>query len=385
MRRTKENIKYGLKSLNKRKILSIFLIMQITASVFIMCFVLTNYYDSKNVLQHINKYMNGKNIYTLYNIDTYNLVEEKGEKIAAKKYKKVYSDLRKEKVERILVSNAESIGDENGKELNTFKISPNFFEKYDIKIADFNRRIDKTFKLRHGNMYKVDEVPVYAGNFWRKKYGLNKMIKTDIGVNFKIVGFLESGQRITLPMQRKESTSIDDAILIPYYLDFEDNFMEYLESLQFIAKDKKEIQGVINALNQEKIVDYYFKNYKDQLRPIREDYINLYALHLSLGVILAVFSIISIIGMIIQVIEDSEYEYGVSMMCGARKSDIFVRLLTQIICMFILGIIVLYTCFGVTKASNNIMIGVSVLFGIVTIYSLKKINTGEIIKKIKSE
>ena len=383
MKRLKENIIYGLRALKKRKTQSLFLLIQISCSILLMCYVLANYYDSKNVLNHIDAYMDGKNIYTIRNLDTYDLREKKDEKIILDKYKKVYSKIIHSKVDKIIVDNTVAIGDESGCELNTLQVSPNFLKKYNIKISKKVKSIEDTFKMRHGTIYNRKEVPVYIGPELGKKYKINEIINTDVDVSFKVVGLLESGQSISLPMQEKESTSVDDMILIPFYLDLKENFVDYLEALQFVANDKEELREVADVLNEEKIIDFYFKNYNEQLQYIKKDYTNLYAIFLSIGIIISTFSIISIIGMIIQIIQDSEYEYGVSMMCGARRGDIFVRLATQIIFVFALGIVLLYLCFGVTKSSNSTISAVVSIIALVLIYGWRKIKVGEIISKIK--
>ncbi len=384
MKRLKENIIYGLRALKKRKTQSLFLLIQISCSILLMCYVLANYYDSKKVINHIDNYMGGKNIYTIRNLDTYDLAEEEDEKTVLEKYREVFSKIEKSHIEKILVSNTESFGGaEDEGELNTLKISPNFFEKYEIKISEKNESIDKTFKLRQGEIYNQKRVPVYIGSELGGKYGLNEIIKIDSNLSFKVVGVLKEKQSISLPMQEKESTSVDDMILIPFYLDLKENFVDYLEALQFVANDKEELREVADVLNEEKIIDFYFKNYNEQLQYIKKDYTNLYAIYLSIGVIISTFSIISIIGMIIQIIQDSEYEYGVSMMCGARRGDIFVRLATQIIFVFALGIVLLYLCFGVTKSSNSTISAVVSIIALVLIYGWRKIKVGEIISKIK--
>lgn len=386
MRRIKENIIYGLKSIKKRKTQSLFLLVQISCSILLMCYVLTNYYDSRNVVNSINKYMGRENIYSFYNLDTYNLAEEEDEKTVLEKYRKVFSKIKESDVEKILVSNTESFGGEEDEgEFNTLQISPNFFKKYEIKISKKIESTEKVFKLRQGEIYNQKKVPVYIGSELGGKYGLNEIIKIDSNLSFKVVGLLKEKQSISLPMQGKESTSVDDMILIPFYLDLKENFIQYLESLQFIANEKAELKEIIDILNKEKIADYYFKNYKDQLVYIQNDYINLYVVFLSIGVVFAAFSIISIIGMIMQIIKDSEYEYGVSMMCGARRVDIFIRLVTQIIFVFVVGTFLLYGFFGITKASNSILCGVLLMISLVLIYGWNKINIGEIINKIKKE
>ena len=90
-------------------------------------------------------------------------------------------------------------------------------------------------------------------------------------------------------------------------------------------------------------------------------------------------------GMIISISEEKEYEYGISMMCGATKNDIFVRLVLHEVIVFVVGMLIVYSIFGITIASNVVALFSLVCIIIICIFSYNITDVNKIIDAIKNK
>ena len=383
MRRFIVNAKYSLSNWKNKKMQNLFLLVQVVASLILLCFLITNYFQCKDVINKINYYMREGNIYSPHDLGDFWEIDEWGIMSSGKD---VINAVDKIDRKKILVSNELAFNDVEGNMLNTLQVNEDFFDLYDIKIDEEIESTNQIFTVKYGDVFKQQVIPVYLGSDYKKLYNLDDVIECS-SVKFKVAGFLKKRQTLVLPMQQKESISTNDIILIPFYLNVSDvsNVMSYVKGLQLVANDKSELKDFIVELNDSKIGDYYLKNYSSQLEVVKNDYMELFVLYGSMGIILTIFSIISIIGMIIQIMEDKEFEYGVSMMCGATKSDIFVRLVLNETLIFVVGMIIIYGIYGMTLASNLMLVFSLVCVGIMCILSFKAINPNRIVGKIKSK
>ncbi len=383
MRRFIVNAKYSLSNWKNKKMQNLFLLIQVVASLILLCFLITNYFQCKDVMKKINYYMREGNIYSPHNLGNFE-VEDTWDFMS--NGEGVISAVDKIDGKKILVSNELGFSDKTGNMLNTLQVNEEFFEMYDIKIDEEKESTNQIFKVKHGDIFKQQVVSVYLGSEYKKTYKLEDVLECD-SIKFKVAGFLKKGQTLVLPMQQKESISTDDIIIIPFYVDASDatSVASYVKGLQLVADDKSDLEDFVIELNDSEIGDFYLKNYSNQLKVVKNDYMELFVLYGSMGIILTIFSVISIVGMIIQVMEDNEFEYGVSMMCGATKSDIFVRLVLNEILIFVVGMIIIYAIYGMTLASNLMLLFSVVCVGILCILSFKAINPNRIVEKIKSK
>lgn len=385
MKKIMLNVKYSFTNWKIKPFESLFLLLQIVASLIIICYLLTNYYRYGDVLEKINFYMGEKNIYTFSDLGTDWCGDSSSENLL-QKYKTVLSSVEKSDVTTVLASTEILFTDRNNNELNSIQINDKFFEVYNIKIEKSLETIEKVFAIKEGDINKQKVVSVYLGSDYKEMYALGDIMKC-FGVDFKVVGFLDKDQTIVLPMQEKENISTNDMVLIPYYIDENDiECMQiYVEGLQFIVENKNAIAPIIKTINELRIKDYYLKNYQAQLKVVKSDYKELFTLFGGMGIIISLFSVVSILGMIISIVEDREYEFGVSLMCGATKNDIFVRLVLHEVFIFVVGVAIVYCIYGFTRASNCVLIISMICIMLICIFSYKKINVKKINDSIKSK
>lgn len=386
MQRFMTNAKYSFGTWRTKPIQSMFLLLQIISSLIIICFLLTNFFRYGDVIEKINCYMNGENIYTLSDLGTYWQKDETNSDKTLQKYKTIIYSIQESKVKTAFVSTEFLFTDDNDNALNSIQVNENFFDVYDIKVERSIESIEDVFRIRNGNISEQELVSVYLGSDYEKLFDLGDIIKCT-SVNLKISGFLGKNQTIVLPMQEKENISTNDMVIIPYYLDEndEDCLQAYIGGLQFIADSKEEMAGIIKVVNEQKINDYYLKNYHDQLKVVKKDYKELFTLFGSMGMIMTIFSGVSIMGMIISISEEKEYEYGISMMCGATKNDIFVRLVLHEVIVFVVGMLIVYSIFGITIASNVVALFSLVCIIIICIFSYNITDVNKIIDAIKNK
>ena len=165
-----------------------------------------------------------------------------------------------------------------------------------------------------------------AGVYFREDYDLGDHITDDFGQQYEIIGFMEKWETYAMPTQAKEPYSLDQTLAMPVFVDISDNggIMEYLYSCQFIIEEQQELKEIEDVNFELGLLDGYFVSYREQLEVARNDTREGMFLFGMFGVMLFLFSMVGMIGMLIQLFMEYEYEYGIHMLCGAKEKDIFI-------------------------------------------------------------
>ena len=375
------NVKYSLYTWKNHFFKSSFLLIQTVVGMFIISYVFTSFFQYLDVVKRINGYIANGNIYKIEEYD-YEVELSDDDLI---EYSKIFNEIKKNKVKKMIMSNTNSFA--NGEEeLPTLQVDDNFFDTYNVLLGMHSKSPKELFFLHSGDVYEQDIIPVYMGYKYKKKYHLGE--KVNLGdIKVRIEGFLKPNQSMVLPMQGPENISVDDYIFLPYYVDEKDvdDVKALIENFFFVTDDKKNLDSITDAFHKAKNNTYFYKNYKVQFEAVKRDYNEMLLQDGIVGAILIVFSIMSILGMVFNIVEENEYAYGVSMICGASKKDIYVRVLFHELLIFILAFLLSFFVFGTTKAILLVFVLVSILVVILCIYAFKIINVESIIKKIKGK
>ena len=229
-------------------------------------------------------------------------------------------------------------------------------------------------------------LPAIAGADFRHEYKKGDVIQGDSGEQYRIVGFLKKGSYYAVPTQSRNLESMDHALLMPVRVDLSDNvsIMEYLRYSQFAVKDRSELLGIEDMNRELHLMDSYFVSYRSQLQIVQNDILESMILLGGFGSVLFVFSILGICGMIIQLIHDYQYEYGVNLLCGAEIKDIFIRLVFQVSLLIVTGICMALLMAGNSPAFWSVFLMAVACLLMLYFYSWKKLNRENVIVCLRS-
>ena len=380
------NIKLSFEQWKFRKLQFIFLTVQIIFSFLLVCFIFQQFFSNRQLMSQMQKYMGKGDIYVLWNNN-----EPEWEQVLEKdkynrKFRELINKVRTTNVD-ILVLNNEYETSIKEKSTNLLYITPDFFDRYGITGDFSDREIHKLFCTQFVENVETEKIlPAIAGADFRHEYKKGDVIQGDSGEQYRIVGFLKKGSYYAVPTQSRNLESMDHALLMPVRVDLSDNvsIMEYLRYSQFAVKDRSELLGIEDMNRELHLMDSYFVSYRSQLQIVQNDILESMILFGGFGSVLFVFSILGICGMIIQLIRDYQYEYGVNLLCGAEIKDIFIRLVFQVSLLIVTGICMAFLMAGNSPAFWSVFLMAVACLLMLYFYSWKKLNRENVIVCLRS-
>lgn len=380
------NIKLSFEQWKFRKLQFIFLTVQIILSFLLVCFIFQQFFSNRQLMSQMQKYMGKGDIYVLWNNNEPEWEQELEKDKYNRKFRELINKVRTTNVD-ILVLNNEYETSIKEKSTNLLYITPDFFDRYGITGDFSDREIHKLFCTQFVENVETEKIlPAIAGADFRHEYKKGDVIQGDSGEQYRIVGFLKKGSYYAVPTQSRNLESMDHALLMPVRVDLSDNvsIMEYLRYSQFAVKDRSELLGIEDMNRELHLMDSYFVSYRSQLQIVQNDILESMILFGGFGSVLFVFSILGICGMIIQLIHDYQYEYGVNLLCGAEIKDIFIRLVFQVSLLIVTGICMAFLMAGNSPAFWSVFLVAAACLLMLYFYSWKKLNRENVIVCLRS-
>lgn len=387
MKQIIRNIKFSLEQWKFYKGQMLFLALQVVISFLLLCYMFHNFYTFQQLNRQIRNLMSGKEIFKLCdgNDESWNM--ELADSKHNDKFLKLLSSF--EAVEEdVLVINNSYCTYLNEEDIDIVEVTADFFEKYNLQGDYDSKEIREKFLVNYTTLEDEDNTikPVIAGAFFEKEYDLGDTITDEFGLKYQIIGFLKKGETYSMPTQSKDLLLLDKALVTPVYVNITDNdeIMEYMFSCLFITDDRQKLSIIEDTNYELRLLDSYFISYSNQLKIVEQDTKEGLLLFGSFGVLLFIFSIIGIVGMLIQFLEEYAYEYGVNMLCGADIYDIFIRLIFQITVCIWLGLGITLIVFGMGKAFINILELAAISLCFLYVYSFRKLKFHSILSSLRS-
>lgn len=381
-----KNIKLSFEQWKSKKGQMILLTLQIVASFLCIGFIFQQFYSYQILKNQIINCMGEKEIYKLRDMNDVSWDSQLSDQRYNEDFNILLNTVINSKTE-ILTVNTDYVTRFENKSINIIEVSPEFFSKYQLKGNYDQDEINDNFNINLLDDIKDVEVkPAVVGYYFSKKYKIGDIVSDNYGQSYKIMGFLKKGSVYAMPTQSKDLYEMDENIITPVYIDCSDNtsIMRYLFSCQFFVNERNELNDIENMNNQLKLMDTYFGSYTRQLSIIKNDVMEAIILYGSFGIILLIFSLIGITGMIIQIIQEYQYEYGVNMLCGATIYDIFFRISFQLSMIILAGIIISFIFFFGKKSLINVIGMAFVCIIFLNIYGWKKLKSETILQSLRS-
>lgn len=332
----KVGFKFWVSDLWQNKLENLFSFIQIAVSFLILCYVFSSFLEYREIQQKFAPFMKRENVYKLEDLTD----ERKYEATLNDKKASAYFETMVQLVDKIdetkVFIDSSHFSVFQKESIPVLNVSSNFFEIYDVKGTYHLKQITKIFEKKLTGKEKI--IPAVVGADYKKRYKIGDYLENDFGEKYKIYGFFHKGESYALPMESRELLKLDRQIVTPMSIVKDDNssYLSYLLSCQFFSKNASSIKNILEENSHYNYIDFGIKNYRTQLLKVKNSTIELIALFGTMAVILFLYSVIGILGNIIQHIEESKYEYGVNMLCGASFRDVFSRVMYHII--FLIGI-----------------------------------------------
>lgn len=327
------NIEFCLEQLRKNIFQFIFRCIQITISLSFIIIVSNYIVSYQQMTNQIDYLSSDGEVYYLKN-NSYISSSKFDDEQYNESFNKLIYAIENSGIEQVVCINSylTHIG---RKSVSLISVSSNFFERYNIK-GDFSKDdIEKYFvesKLTIDEWNKKEKYAI-VGYSYSKQYDVGDTIE-GLRCSYKIIGFLDENAYYSAPSQGHEIIALDDAIIVNVNVDNTYNYsmQDRVFYTQFIVQSQEDLLKLqeINNLNISMgLLDTYVQSYSLQMKNVRNSINEIIVLEGFLGVSLLIFSLISFVFVIIQLMEENEYEYAINMLCGAKKSDIYLRVIFE--------------------------------------------------------
>lgn len=379
----KRQLSFWLDDIWNHKAELLFNFIQIAISFCLLFFIVNEYLDYETSREMIDSLTEQQNIYTLKDMTddkkSEELINDASRNADFREMADFVDGLDCAKV-AVDSSGFAVIGNE---EVPVLAVSGQFFSVYDIAVSS-PEKVGSAFS--GSDPGTSDVLPAVVGNAYRKQYKEGDRIRTDTGETFEIAAFLDKGQGLILPMQGKELLSLDDYIITPIQPDRDDNLslMMYILSHQFFADDEDVVKAVADKSNSMGLLDLTIKDYTSQMTAVRQDIVDELVLIGSFTCILLFFAFVGIMGTVLHMIEEYQYEYAVNMICGACRGDIYWRIGMHVFFLLISAAVIPVVIGCANRASLLVLafalIGAALCFAYV-VMSIRKLSIIDIVRR----
>ena len=365
-----KNIKFAFEQMKTKKWEIVFKIVQISMALIVLAYLLQSFFAYNKLIDQLRKVMDESDIYVFRDQNSSGRLTDvfNNEKYTVPLGRLVDKIL--ERPDQFMIVGANESTDINHEKHRIYKVTENFFDKYEIRVESDSTEWKEKFGIHTNSLdsWETQTRPIIVGSNFKKSYDLGEEMEDDYGRTYRVVGFIEKNAVLALPMQSAEIKYLNDALFIPQNVDKQNNgsMVMFFFSCQFLGKEAKELEPIAKINRDEKILDISLCSYAEQMKKVRSDTLEKEVLFGTFGGILFLFSMIGIVCMLIQMVADYSFEYAVNLVCGAT--------LFQIV--FMMGIGVACTCLFLGPCAGTLCILGIAIFStcIIALYVHYKIN-----------
>lgn len=269
--------------------------------------------------------------------------------------------------------------EENQNQMNTLKVSNDFFTTFDLN-GDYDLNlIEKAFP-KFAN--SESEIPIILGRNFKKYYKKGDILYDTSQQPYRIYGFFNKGSYYIAPNRISSMEYLDNYFVIPKYNT--ENTEELIAAFEFfstyyITDNELQIYQIIDKSKELNLFALKSLSFEDECRNIQFKTREKIIFNSALLIILLIFALIGFIGNLIQFISDSSREFAIHLLCGASESHIILRVGMQIVLMIFLSNIAPFAIFGAGKATIITSISSLIIGAFILLYPIMKINLQSII------
>lgn len=273
------------------------------------------------------------------------------------------------------------------------------------------------YEFIEGNFEEFESVdngptPIILGNMYKDKYSIGDIIQTiapgENGDNekseLKVIGILADNSYINLGGLHLNQQYLNNAILIPFRESYmmkesEVDKVNLIQRVELFSYMKGGYIITKNHVSIDEIKDYLFgsglkfqlKDFNKFIEEYKKESYNTIKPVIYVSCILILFSILSVIIVMINAIAKERKEYGINIMMGATMKDIRNRILGEVIVLLTVSAVistVILSSFNIFRI--NILdlvltfvalIGILIIISIAITINLKKYSINDLVRR----
>ena len=268
--------------------------------------------------------------------------------------------------ESVFLTNNKSSDTET--QTSILSVDPKFLEVFYIS-CDVGRNFNSD-DYKSNNEY----IPILLGNDFSNQYKVNDILLS----KYKVVGILEKNSFFLTPGKTDEVRYLNNFLLAPLIID---------ESTSFSTLDSILTSGTITTTtnkilaeieNKAKEIGLYddltFISFFEQLNNIIENNVLQIFFISFIFFLILFFCTVCMIVSLINFINYHQREFSIHFLCGAKKEDIIIRLILQVVYPLILGNIVTFLIFNMSISFFVVLVFSFVILLTISLFPIIKLN-----------
>jgi len=268
--------------------------------------------------------------------------------------------------ESVFLTNNKSSDTET--QTSILSVDPKFLEVFYIS-CDVGRNFNSD-DYKSNNEY----IPILLGNDFSNQYKVNDILLS----KYKVVGILEKNSFFLTPGKTDEVRYLNNFLLAPLIID---------ESTSFSTLDSILTSGTITTTtnkilaeieNKAKEIGLYddltFISFFEQLNNIIENNVLQIFFISFIFFLILFFCTVCMIVSLINFINYHQREFSIHFLCGAKKEDIIIRLILQVVYPLILGNIVTFLIFNMSISFFVVLVISFVILLTISLFPIIKLN-----------
>lgn len=277
-----------------------------------------------------------------------------------------------------------------------------FDEKQVRSFAKYTTPADATFKSVMVNdeffrffHLKVREKPyvddegtihVLLGDNFKGVIKKGDVFYDTTGTKFIAEGFIKKGCFFTNPYQDSRPKYLDSYIVGPVSTieDTEEPLLQLLTTFIILNNNETGLENLEKAMKDNDIDWFEIEDYSNHIKYTIMEIWSSIILVVIASVLLCVFAAIGTIAMMLNYIDEHLYEFSVHRVCGARKSDIIVRLSMPLIVSVLVSAFVTIALMGLKTASVVALCAVALFGIIIIIYPVRVVGKIDIVNELRN-
>lgn len=280
-------------------------------------------------------------------------------------------------------------------EWHALRFDRNYLRQFPLSIDEGRTFTDEDF-------IATDTMPVILGANFRSCYALGDTLSCDVqtalmesSVKARVIGFLEKGSYLAAPRSLDGLLAGDDVILYPYFDLDESSFTgEYTMMIEQSIIRPTSYDSACMAIKQKSLeldlLDWEPSPLQSQTAMYARKAQTARNLYILIGVIVTIYALVSTINSALQRVTSCYREWGIFMLCGARRGYLILSLLveyaTYMILAYIFAILALL-CLGIHHIYYGYIIGLAVFslccIIVLPCFYLRRVSISTVLRRVE--
>ncbi len=239
-------------------------------------------------------------------------------------------------------------------------VDQNFWTLFSLSCASGRAFTETDFTT------ESSQIPIILGAGYSDVYAVGDVIDG----TYAVVGILEEKAFYLSPGTCGDVLYLKDTVLVPLVIHEQTDFTRIEQTITSGTVVTKDTRCLSSIANKAKSIELYeemeFISFADQLQRIVRD--NMFAVYLMMTIqfMLLFFCVVCMISALLNFVESHKKEFAIHILCGAKHSDLSLRIALQVGSCLLVSDILSLVIFGLSVSMVAVLLA-SILIGVLVV------------------